>query len=212
MKIISIHRVKSYFEVVTETAVYEIDGSFLRENRLTEGTEADESLLQSLHTQSRERRALERARYLLDAREYSYAMLYRKLYQTYHDNPLCKNICDRLVRAGLIDDRKYAGRCAEYFIERKKYGIFRARQEMLHRGLAKELVENALSGYEDTAEEQIPAVLEKKYGRMLIDPKDYRTRQKVIAGMARLGYNFNSVKNAIDDYFAALEEEPGEEE
>jgi SOS response regulatory protein OraA/RecX len=211
MKITSIRRVKSYFEVATETAVYEIDGSFLRENKLTEGADADETLLQSLHTQSRERRAYERAQYLLDARDYSYAMLYRKLYQTYHDNLLCKNVCDRLVRAGLINDRNYAERCAEYLIERKKYGMFRARQEMLHRGLAKELVENALSGYEDTAEEQIPAVLEKKYGRILTDPKDYKTRQKVIAGMARLGYNFNSVKNAIDDYFASLEEDSGDE-
>ena len=110
------------------------------------------------------------------------------------------------MQSGLIDDRKYAEKCAEYLIERKKYGIYRARQEMLHRGLEKSLVEDALAGWEDTAEENVSAVLEKKYGRLLDDPKDYKTRQKVIAGMARLGYNISSIKDAIDDYFAELEE------
>ena len=77
---------------------------------------------------------------------------------------------------------------------------------MLHRGLEKSLVEDALAGWEDAAEENISAVLEKKYGRLLDDPKDYKTRQKVIAGMVRLGYNISSIKDAIDDYFAELEE------
>lgn len=207
MRILSVHREKSYFVVETETSVYEIDGSFLREYSLSEGSDADETLLQTLHTRSRERRATERARYLLDERDYSYAMLYRKLMQTYRDKTLCKAVCDRLTRAGLIDDRKYAERCAEYLIERKKYGIWRARQEMLHRGLEKTLVENALAGWEDAAEENITAVLEKKYGRILDDPKDYKTRQKVIAGMARLGYSIGSIKSAIDAYFETLEDE-----
>ena len=207
MKITAIHRVKSYYEVSTETAVYEIDGSFLHEYQLAEGASADEDVLQELHTRSRERRAYERACYLLDERDYSYAMLWRKLVQTYRDKEFAKSVCNRLVRSGLIDDRKYAEKCAEYLVERKKYGIYRARQEMLHRGLARALVEEALSGLEETAEENIAAVLEKKYGRMLDDPKDYKTRQKVIAGMARLGYSIGSIKDAIDAYFASLEDE-----
>ena len=207
MKILSIHRVKSYFEVETEAAVYEIDGSLVREYDLSEGGDAESDLLLELHTRSRERRAYERACYLLDERDYSYAMLYRKLLHTYRDKTLAKSVCDRLAEHHLIDDRRYAEKCAEYLVERKKYGIYRARQEMLHRGLAKELVEHALADLEGTAEENIAAVLEKKYGRVLTDPKDFKTRQKVIAGMARLGYNFSSIKNAIDDYFESMEED-----
>ena len=207
MRILSIQRQKSYFAVETETAVYEIDGSFLREYQLAEGADADEDVLRELHTRSRERRAYERARYLLDERDYSYAMLWRKLFQTYRDKDLCRAVCDRLTKSGLIDDRKYAEKCAEYLVERKKYGIWRARQEMLHRGLAKELVEDTLSGFEETAEENIASVLEKKYGRILDDPKDFKTRQKVIAGMARLGYHIGSIKDAIDEYFENLDEE-----
>lgn len=207
MQILEVQKQRSYFEVKTEAAVYEIDGSLLREYHLEAGCDADEALLQSLHDRSRERRAYQRACYLLDERDYSYVMLYRKLNQTYRDKALCRKICDRLAQSGLIDDRRYAEKCAEYLVERKKYGIYRAKQEMLHRGLDKTLVENALADLEEQAEENIPAVLEKKYGRILTDPKDFKTREKVIAGMARLGYNFRSVKDAIEDYFADWDED-----
>ena len=206
MRILSIQRQKSYFAVETETSVYEIDGSFLREYDLAEGRDADETLLQELHTRSRERRAYERARYLLDERDYSYAMLWRKLVQTYRDKALAKSVCDRLVQSGLIDDRKYAEKCAEYLIERKKYGIYRARQEMAAKGLEKSLIEDALEGYDETALENLPEVLEKKYGRYLTDPDDRKAQEKVIAGMARLGYHYRDVKDAIADWFADMEE------
>lgn len=211
MYITGIVRQKSYFEVHTAAAVYEIDGSLLREYHLEEGAQADEETLQTLHDRSRERRAYQRACYLLDERDYSYAMLYRKLMQTYRDKPLCLRVMERLTASGMIDDRRYARKLAEYLVERKRYGIFRARQEMLHRGLDKSLTEDALADLEETAEENIPAVLEKKYGRILTDPKDYKTREKVIAGMARLGYNFRSVKDAIEDHFAALPEDEDED-
>lgn len=210
MVITAIHRQKSYYEVEAGERVYEISAALLREHQLETGTDADEALLQSLHERSRERRAYQRACYLLDARDYSYVMLYRKLMQTYRDKELSRKICDRLRESGMIDDRRYAEKCAEYLVERKKYGIYRARQEMLHRGLERSLVDNALADLEEQAEENISAVLEKKYGRILTDPKDYKTREKVIAGMARLGYHFRSVKDAIEDYFADWDEDEEE--
>lgn len=211
MVISAINRVKSYYEVTTDAAVYEIDGSLLREYHLAVGMDADEEILQELHDRSRERRAYQRACYLLDERDYSYMMLYRKLMQTYREKELCIKICDRLAHAGLIDDRRYAEKCAEYLVERKKYGIYRAKQEMLHRGLDKTLVEHALAEFEEEAQENIPAVLRKKYGRVLIDPDDRKAREKVIAGMARLGYNYRDVKDAIEDYFNELESESEED-
>lgn len=207
MRITGIHRQSSYFEVHTDAAVYEIDGSLLREYRLAEGCDADEETLLALHDRSRQRRAYQRACYLLDARAYSYAMLYRKLMQTYQDKPLCLHVMARLVESGLIDDRRYARRLAEYLVERKHYGLYRVRQELLHKGLDKSLIEDALEDLDEAAEENLPAVLEKKYGRILTDPKDYKTREKVIAGMARLGYSFQSVKDAIEQYFDALDED-----
>lgn len=210
MRIQELRRKRSYYEVVTETAVYEIDGRLLEQNGMTAGGEAEETLLSELHEKSRRHRAMQRALYLLDDRDYSCLMLYRKLMQTYQDKPLCQYVIAALVQKGLLNDARYAEKLAEYLVERKHYGLFRAEQEMLHRGLDKTLTEDVLEQYADTAEENLPEVLEKKYGKVLTDPKDYRTREKVIAGMARLGYDYRSVKAAIADHFANETDEEDE--
>ncbi|MBE6850115.1 MAG: RecX family transcriptional regulator, partial [Ruminococcus sp.] len=139
--------------------------------------------------------------------DYSYSMMYQKLMRTYQDRALCSSVMQQLVQCGSINDRRYAARLAEYLVETKRYGIFRARQEMLRRGLEKTLIEESLEPFEDAAEENIPVVLEKKYARYLTDPKDWKAREKVIAGMARLGYNYRAVKDAIEDYFSDWEED-----
>jgi regulatory protein len=207
MEILEIKKEKTYYTVRTPDGVYELDGELLRRYHLTEGMDADAELLEELHRKSRFRRAYRRACYLLDARDYSYSMMYQKLMLTYQDRELCRSVMEQLVQCGSIDDRRYAARLAEYLVETKRYGIFRAKQEMLHRGLDRELTEAALAPFAELAEENIPVVLEKKYGRYLTDPNDWKAREKVIAGMARLGYNFKAVKDAIEDYFAEYEEE-----
>ncbi len=207
MKIIEITKQKTYYAVRTAEGEFEIDGELLRRYQMTEGMEFDADLMEELHTKSRFRRAYRRACYLLDERDYSYSMMYQKLMKTYQDRELCKSVMEQLVQCGSINDRRYAARFAEYLVETKRFGIFRARQEMLRRGLDKNLVDESLEPFEEIAEENIPAVLEKKYGRILTDPNDWKAREKVVAGMARLGYNYRAVKDAIEDYFAEFEEE-----
>lgn len=211
MKIIAVQKNKTYYEVHTENAVYELDGAFLKEYHLAEGAETDEETLRTLHDRSRYRRAYRRACHLLDERDYSCAMLYRKLMQTYRDKALCERVIEALREGGYLNDRRYAEKLAEFLVERKRYGIFRAKQEMLRRGIDKALAEEMLEELEDEVQDNLPEVLERKYGRILTDPDDRKTRDKVIAGMIRLGYDFRSVRNAIEDYFADLEEEAEEE-
>ncbi len=207
MKILEISKQKTFYAVRTTDGDFEVDGELLRRYHLQEGMEFDAETMEELHRKSRFRRAYRRACYLLDERDYSYSMMYQKLMKTYQDRELCRSVMEQLVQCGSINDRRYAARLAEYLVESKRFGIFRARQEMLRRGLEKNLVEESLEPFEEAAEENIPAVLEKKYGRILTDPEDWKAREKVVAGMARLGYNYRAVKAAIEAYFEELEDE-----
>ncbi len=202
-----ITRKKNYYEVRTEYAVYEIDGEFVRQYHLQPSTYFEEESLRELHQKSRFRRAYRRACYLLDERDYSYCIMYQKLMHTYQDRELCDHVMDQLVQCGAINDRRYAERYAEFLIATRKYGIHRARLEMLRKGLDKHLIEEALSAYEETAETQVFEVLAKKYGSILIDPQDMKTRNKALSGMLRLGYDYASVRNAIENYFAEQEDD-----
>ncbi len=203
----TIRREGTWYAVETDAGCYEISRRLLAEYGMEEGMDMEEELLQTLHLRSRRSRAYQRALYLLDARDYSYSMLFQKLMQTYKDRELCTAVADKLLRDGRLDDARYARRLAEYLVEKKRYGLFRVRQELLHRGIPKALCEQAMEGLEDAAQENIPAVLEKKYGRILTDPADRRSREKAVAGMVRLGYDYRSVRLAVEAYFADYDDE-----
>ena len=207
MKITQIIRKKTYYEVYAENAVYEIDGELLRQYHMQEGESFDTETLEELHKKSRFRRAYRRACYLLDDRDYSYCMMYQKLMHTYQDKQLCVSVMEQLVQCGAINDKRYAQKLAEYLVERKHYGIYRIRQELLRKGIDKELTETCVRNLEEQSLEYLPDVLAKKYGSQLTDPEDFKTREKVIAGMTRLGYDYFSIKKAVEDYFQNTEQD-----
>ncbi|MDE5884563.1 MAG: recombination regulator RecX [Oscillospiraceae bacterium] len=153
------------------------------------------------------RTAYEKACCLLDVREYCYQELYQKLLRKYPDENLCQAVMKKLVRCDAVNDRRYAQRYAEYLVRRKGYGIRRAEQEMRHKGLNRTLIREFLAEQQKVADENLPRILVKKYSRHLQDADDYRAREKAVAGMVRLGYDFHAVRNAIEDYFAEQEED-----
>ena len=74
-------------------------------------------------------RAKERALYILEARDHSYAELYSKLEKNYSEE-ICFAVCDKMTEIGLINDSLYAKKLAKYYFTVKKYGKYRAFNEM----------------------------------------------------------------------------------
>lgn len=142
------------------------------------------------------RRAKERALYLLDNRDYSYAELFKKLAENY-DEDICYEVLNRLAEIGCIDDRRYARYLAEKLCTVKKYGYFKAREEMRLKGLSRDIIEEALADYSEDCSERILELIDKKYARYLTDDKGVK---KVKAALARLGYSFADINAAISEY------------
>lgn len=159
--------------------------------------EALEEILYS----SDKRRARERALYLLTYRDHSYKELYQKLKKNYSDE-ICDEVCDKMEESGLIDDRRYAEKLSREYIVGKKYGEYRARAEMRQKGLDKELIDEALSEYEEDTEERLSELVERKYARYLTDRKGV---QKVKAALVRQGYSYSDINAVLDDYIDETE-------
>ncbi|MCD7804807.1 MAG: RecX family transcriptional regulator [Oscillospiraceae bacterium] len=154
------------------------------------------------------RRAKERALYLLDERDYSFIELYKKLENNY-DEDICLEVCNRLSEIGCINDRRYSERLAEHYCVTKRFGLRRAREEMRKRGISNELITEALYPYEDSVQERIAELIDKKYARYLSDEKGV---QKVKAALVRQGYSFSEVNKALSDLSEYEDEtEEGEE-
>ena len=141
------------------------------------------------------RRARERALYLLDERDYGYVEMFKKLENNYSED-ICYEVVNDLSRLGLIDDRRYAQKCAEYFLTRKLWGKYRAREEMHRRGIPREIVEEALGEYEDGTAERLTELIEKKYLRRLHEENGVN---KVKAALARQGYGYDEINAALKE-------------
>ena len=147
------------------------------------------------------RRAKERALYLLDERDYSYVELFKKLEKNY-DEDICFEVLNRLVELGCINDRRYAMKLAEHLCVTKKYGYYRAREQMRVKGVPNELIDEALAEFEDDTLDRLEELVERKYAKYLTDEKGYN---KVKSALVRLGYSFSDI-NAVLENFEESEE------
>lgn len=139
-------------------------------------------------------RARKRAMYLLGSRDYSSAALREKLLKNYSEETADRVIED-MTEYGFLDDEEYAGKLAASLVKGKKYGLYRAKTEMRHKGVPETLIEDALSQYEhDDYVEQLKELIRKKYSDKIEDRED---RQKVIAALARRGFGFSEIKEAV---------------
>lgn len=142
------------------------------------------------------RRARERALYLLDDRDYGYAEMFRKLEANYPEE-ICYEVVNSLASLGLIDDRRYAKKLAEYLLLTKMRGKYRAKEEMRRRGIPSDIIDEALEEFEDGADERLLELIRKKYARTLSEEGGVK---KVKAALARQGYGFDEINSALKGF------------
>ena len=141
------------------------------------------------------RRAYNKGLDYLSHRPYGTKELIKKLCEKGHGKEAVQKACDRMTELGLLNDEEYARILANNLLERKNYGVKRVKQELLFRGLDREIVENTVEALDNNPEKSIILVVRKKYLNKLNDEKG---RRKAIDGLMRLGYSYSDIKNALN--------------
>ena len=140
-------------------------------------------------------RAKRRALYILAQRDHSKKELYDKLIKNYPAD-LCGLVVENMVDFGYIDEEKYAAKVYKSYVN-KGWGKSKIRFEMRRRGLPESLIDSYSEGYDsEDYIEQIIQLVEKKYINKL-DFSDYKSVQRVIAALARRGFDYEDIKIAI---------------
>lgn len=142
------------------------------------------------------RRARERALYLLDERDYGYVEMFKKLENNYSED-VCYEVVNNLSELGLIDDRRYARKCAEYYLVTKQRGKYRAREEMRRRGIPADLIDEALEEFSEGTYERLSKLVAKKYARKLSEENGVN---KVKAALARQGFSYDEINAVLAEY------------
>jgi regulatory protein len=195
------HRLTALFldgeEVLIDTETFLLSG-------IRVGQTMSEEELEQLKDRSNHNRAYEKALYLLEFRPHSRQELLTKILREYPEEAAMQAVT-RVDELGLLNDEAYAADLAEEFLNRKGYGIHRARQELARRGIDRDLIEEVLSAVETDPEEQLRNLIRKKYKPL---PTDRKGVEKVIAAMVRRGYEFSQVRHALQQLAEIEVEEP----
>lgn len=130
----------------------------------------------------------------MSRRAYPAAQLRQKLEQDFPEDCV-QEVLERVEELGLIDDADYALRCAKDLINIKHYSLQRVRQELRHRGIHDNDIEDAMQEFEDFDEQQaVQQLLEKKFAAALTEEKG---RRRAFQALLRLGYDAGTVKSQM---------------
>ena len=133
---------------------------------------------------------------LLGAREYSRAELERKLAPFEETPGSLAEALDALQAMGFIDDQ----RVLESVLHRRavKLGINRIRQELQGKGLAPEVVLDAVTQLRATEVERASEVWRKKFG---VPPTDAAGRAKQMRFLASRGFAGDTINKVVSGSF-----------
>lgn len=203
MEIISVNQYKgTTFEVALDNGkIFYLHIDIITDYGLSTGTELDTVQLKKIIYASNFRRAYQYALYCFDRRDYSAEEIFKKLKEKYKNEALCLEVVKKLARAGILDDERYAERLARKYVEVKKFGSYRAKREMLLKGIDEDTAENALMPYEEAFAENLEELICKKHSRYLTDENDLKAVNKVKNSLVRFGYGFDEINIAVKNYF-----------
>lgn len=159
---------------------------------LRPGQQLSDEELHELIARSDAVRAKEKALYLLEHRPHSKRELEDKLARTV-GREAAGQAAGRMEELGLIDDADYARRLAEE-LARKGFAAPRIRQELLRRGIGRELAAQEAERAAAVPEDALHSLIERRFARQLGEEKG---RRRAVAALQRMGYRWEEIRSAL---------------
>ena len=159
---------------------------------LRPGQQLSDEELHELIARSDAVRAKEKALYLLEHRPHSKRELEDKLARTV-GREAAGQAAGRMEELGLIDDADYARRLSEE-LARKGFAAPRIRQELLRRGIDRELAAGEAERAAAAPEDALHSLIERRFARQLGEEKG---RRRAVAALQRMGYRWDEIRSAL---------------
>lgn len=173
-----------------------LDTEVLLLNRIDVGKEIDDETLHELVENSNVKRAKDKAMWLISYRDHAKNELIEKVAKDSSKQAAAKAV-NRLEELGLIDDEKFAKRYANELLNVKRLSKAGAKRKLLEKGIDRYLVDDVLDNATYNMDENIKAIIDKKYAKNLFDEKGKR---RCINGLLRLGYSYSDIKSVLSQY------------
>ena len=169
--------------------------------RLFSGRDLDEAALEDLRLESLRALARDRALAIVSQRQMSRKELGAKLRDKGVDDETAAWCVAWITEHGLIDEESYAAAIARHYAA-KGYGEGRVRQELMRRGIPRELFDDAFAAMPEGDEK-----LDRFIAARLRDPDDHGEVRKLSAALYRRGYSGEEIREALRRHKAELYED-----
>lgn len=161
------------------------------------GKEITDEQLRSLLEESRERRAREKALYLLERRDHSKKELVDKIRRDAEVTPEAARLAaERMEEVGLVDDARFARRFARDCMARKSYSSRRTIYELIQKGIDRDEAQSAVEELELDEVQQIKDYVSRKYAA---PPTEEKEKKRMVAALTRLGYSYSDIRRACQE-------------
>ncbi len=174
-----------------------IDTETIIASNFSVGSEITDEQLKELIDSSEEKRAKEKALWLLSSRDHSKRELETKIRRTATAGS-AKKAVERMEELGLVDDEKFARRYAEELINVKHLSVRTAKYKLTEKGIDKDLADEILEELDPDPREHIEILIQRKYEKNLLDEKG---RRKAVAALQRMGYSWGDIRAVMSNYF-----------
>ena len=198
MKVTAVVKKRKYLSdlYIDGELAFTLDSRVLLDEGIKKGVHLDDEELHSLVIKSQQRRAKEKALYLLGFRDHSRKELFDKLRRT-EDEQAAEYAVEKMEELHFINDERYTVRLAEQLINVKRLSKRAAAQKLYQKGIDRELIDEVLENIELDPKDNIRELVQKKYMRYLNDEKG---RKKTAAALQRMGYSWGDIKSVLSEY------------
>ena len=171
------------------------------ELRLFAGRELNDRDMDILRRESKKALSREKALEFVSQRQMSASELNKKLRDKGADEETADYCVQWILERGLLDEERYAAAVVRHYAA-KGYGEGRVRQELMRRGVPRDLWDDALSAMPEDTSRRDRLVASK-----LRDPGDRDAVRKLSASLYRRGYSGEEIREALERARASFDYE-----
>ena len=173
---------------------FTVDEVFFAGLCLNEKREYSAEELRKITEKVVERRAYNYAVSLLSRRDHSVKEITDKLTQKGYGQ-YASVAAEKLLLQGYLSDERFAEMYVRELLNLKNYGKKRIRQELIRKGISRDIIENVISEAE-FPDGRLRELIERKYMRFLDTEKGV---QKTVNALLRLGYSYGEIRDALKE-------------
>lgn len=185
----------------SDSTILKLSSDVFKKFSLNAGDVVESRFIDLLKKENEYFEAKKSALRLLSIRNHSYQELYRKLSKKKFSEDIIKKVLDDLTALGYLNDKTFAEQFFKELTE-KLFGPLKIKNEMIKRGVAKEVVDEILSEYfnnDEMQKEIIQKLLSKnKFSKKISNRNEL---QKIYNYLVSRGFSSEIVINSLKDKY-----------